>query len=56
LYHFFVDGHAPHKLEIDFEKNVLNVHLYTPELKGLSYNDFALAFKIDGIEESLSKE
>jgi pterin-4a-carbinolamine dehydratase len=53
---FKTDGHFPHKLEIDFEKQILQIQLYTPELSGLSYNDFALAFKIDGIQESLPKQ
>jgi pterin-4a-carbinolamine dehydratase len=53
IFLFCLDGHSPNTLEIDFEKSLIHLKLYTPQLQGLTYNDFALAFKIDGLEESL---
>lgn len=47
------NGHTPQRVSIDYETRVVKCLLRTPQLKGLSYNDFHMALTLDGIYDTL---
>jgi pterin-4a-carbinolamine dehydratase len=50
-----LDAHPTDTFNLNFTAGSAAITLHTPRLNGLTYNDFMLAVKIDGILEAMHK-